>query len=306
MQKTPNKQKTSSSEEYKKGAVGAIVSISVNTGLSIIKLTAGILGNSSAMIADSIHSMSDVVSSVIVWIGMKIAGKPADEDHPWGHGKAEPIAAKVVAVLLIIIGLDIGITAVLKISESAVVQVKPIAMWAAVISIIVKEWNYQFAWRLGKKLNSTSMKADAWHHRSDAISSLAAFIGIAFTIYGGPKWHFMDHLAAAVVAGMIIWVGIKFFREAAADLMDACLPESRLTEIRAAIMQTDGVLGVEALAGRKSGLEIFIDAHVEVDPEMSVLKSHAIASSVRDNLKKRFDNIAGVLVHIEPYFPDDH
>lgn len=306
MQKTPNNHKSPSSEEYKKGAVGAIVSISVNTALSIIKLIAGILGNSSAMIADSIHSMSDVVSSVIVWIGMKIAGKPADHDHPWGHGKAEPIAAKVVAVLLIIAGLNIGINAILNISQAEFSQVKPIALWAAVISIIVKEWNYRYAWNLGKKLNSTSMKADAWHHRSDAISSLAAFVGIAFTIYGGPKWHFMDHLAAAVVAGMIIWVGLKFFREAAADLMDASLPEAKLTEIRNTIMQTEGVLGVEALAGRKSGLEIFIDAHVEVDPEMSVLKSHAIASSVRDNLKKRFNDVAGVLVHIEPFFPDDH
>jgi cation diffusion facilitator family transporter len=159
---------------------------------------------------------------------------------------------------------------------------------------------------MGKRLNSISLKADAWHHRSDAISSVAALIGIAITIYGGPKWHFMDHLAAATVAGMIVYVGIAFFSKAASDLMDTVLPEKELAEFRSQIMQTTGVLGLEVLAARKSGLGVLVDAHVEVDPKMTVEVSHSIASKVRDDLKNHFHNIQNVFVHIEPYFPNDH
>ena len=293
-------------DNYTKGAVGAVVSIIVNLILAGFKFTAGILGNSGAMVADAFHSMSDVVTSVAVWIGLKIGAKPADKEHPWGHGKAEAIAAKVVAVILILVGLDLGVNAVVNISQADFRVVKPIAMWAAVISIVVKEWNFQYVWRMGKRLNSVSLKADAWHHRSDAISSVAALIGIAFTIYGGAKWHFMDHLAALFVAGMIIWVGIKFFRQAAADLMDKCLPEEELAEIREAILEVEGAEDVEVLAARKSGLGILVDVHVEVDPGISVQDGHAIASRVRDRLQKQFSHIVSVLVHIEPYFPHDH
>ena len=298
--------KDQSIRSYKEGEKGAFVSIAVNTVLSILKLFAGLLGNSSAMIADALHSFSDVVSSVAVWIGMKVAGKPADKNHPWGHGKAEAIAAKIVAVILVIVGFEIGIDAIHNISQSDFIPVKPIALWAAVISIIVKEWNFQYAWRMGKRLNSVSLKADAWHHRSDAISSAAAFIGIAFTIYGGDKWRFMDHLAAVFVGAMIVWVGIKLFRDAAAVLMDEKIPEDKIEEIKRSLLETEGVLGVEALAGRKAGLELLIVAHVEVDPEISVLESHEIASQARDDLMNKYPEIKNVLVHIEPYYPGDH
>lgn len=291
---------------YKEGEKGAVVSIVVNTVLSVLKLIAGLLGNSSAMIADAVHSFSDVISSAAVWIGMKIAGKPADKNHPWGHGKAEAIAAKVVAVMLVVVGIQISVDAIHNISQSDYTPVKPIAMWAAVISIIVKEWNFRYAWRMGKRLNSVSLKADAWHHRTDAISSLAAFIGIAFTVYGGTKWHFMDHLAAVFVGGMIVWVGIKLFRQAAADLMDESIPDDKIEEIKRSLMETGGVLGVEALAGRRAGLELLIVAHVEVDPEISVLESHEIASQARDDLIQKHPEIKNVLVHIEPYYPGDH
>ncbi|NQS98377.1 MAG: cation transporter [candidate division Zixibacteria bacterium] len=293
-------------ESYNQGAVGATVSVFLNLLLAGLKLAAGILGHSSAMIADAFHSISDVLTSVTVLVGMKIAAKPADKDHPWGHGKAEAIAAKIVAVILILIGIELGLEAVMSISRSDFYPVKPIAMWAAVISILVKEWNFQYIWRMGKRLNSISLKADAWHHRSDAISSVAALIGIAFTIYGGSKWHFMDHLAAIFVAVMIVCVGFKFFRQAASDLMDRCIPQSELTRIRSAILQTSGVMGVEVLTARKSGMSICVEAHVEVDPGMTVLESHEVASNVRDDLKMRYPQIQNVLVHIEPYFPGDH
>lgn len=285
---------------YKQGAVSALVSIAVNIALTAFKFTAGILGNSSAMIADAVHSGSDVFSSAAVWIGMKIAAKPADKDHPWGHGKAEAVAAKAVAIILIIVGLDIGFKALVNISEKQTSAVKPIALLAAAVSIIVKEWNFWYVWRLGKKFESVSLKADAWHHRSDAISSVAALIGIAFTIYGGPRWHFMDHLAAAVVAGMIVFVGVKFFRRAASDLMDKLISEQQLQFLREAIIQTPGVKAVESLAARRSGLGILVDVHVEVDPEISVYEGHEIARRVRRDLIEKRPNVQNVLVHIEP------
>lgn len=283
-----------------------MVSVIINLILTVLKFTAGIMGHSSAMIADAVHSASDIVTSAAVWIGMKIASKPADINHPWGHGKAESIAAKVVAIILILVGLNLGMKAIVDISRGDFIGVEPIALWAAVISIVIKEWNFQYVWRTGKRLNSVSLKADAWHHRSDAVSSVAAFIGIAFTIYGGEKWHFMDHLAAVFVAGMITFVGIKFFRQAASDLMDALIPEEQLEEIRRALRQTPGVLGVETLAARKSGLGILVDVHLEVDPHITVQQGHDIASAARNDLKKRCPNIQNVLVHVEPYFPDDH
>ena len=303
---TQKKGKGKKATEYHQGKTAAVVSIVGNIFLSLVKFAAGIIGNSSAMIADAVHSASDVATSVAVYIGMKIAAKPADKDHPWGHGKAEAIAAKVVAIVLILVGLEIGYEAVINIKEANFSEVKPIALWAAVISIVLKELNYQYAWRLGKKLDSVSLKADAWHHRSDAISSVAAFIGIAFTIYGGAKWHFMDHLAALVVAVMITYVGAKFFREAAADLMDHNIPEAALKEIRDNLRKTAGVLGVELLSARKSGLGILVDVHIEVDPYITVEQGHDIARAARKDLKKVMPRIQDVLVHIEPYFPNDH
>jgi cation diffusion facilitator family transporter len=293
-------------QAYEQGAVGAKVSVYVNLLLTILKYIAGILGNSSAMIADASHSASDIIASSAVWIGMKVGAKPADSEHPWGHGKAEPIAAKMVAIILILAGLYLGIEAVIHISEADYKVVKPIAMWAAVMSIVVKEWNFQYVWRMGKRLDSLSLKADAWHHRSDAISSVAALIGIAITIYGGPKWHFMDHLAAATVAGMIVWVGISYFKKATSALMDTNIDDGELRTIREYLYSTPGVEGVEVLNARKSGLGILVDVHIEVDPQITVLKSHEIASRARDDLIAKFPQIEKVLVHIEPYFPNDH
>ena len=299
-------EKRKSTANYNQGKTVAVVSILGNLFLSLVKFTAGFLGNSSAMIADAVHSASDVVTSIAVYIGMKVAEKPADTNHPWGHGKAEAIAAKVVAIALIFVGFEIGYGAVLNIKDASFSEVKPIALWAAVISIVLKELNYQYAWRLGKKLDSVSLKADAWHHRTDAISSIAAFIGIAFSIYGGEKWMFMDHLAALTVAIMITYVGIKFFREAAADLMDENIPANALKEIRNNLKKTTGVLDVESLTARRSGLGILVDVHLEVDPHISVEQGHEIASAARKDLKKLMPKIQDVLVHIEPFYPNDH
>ncbi len=290
----------SSVKDYRAGAVCAAVSVAVNLFLTGLKLAAGILGNSSAMTVDAVHSASDVVSSVIVWLGMKMAAKPADRDHPWGHGKAEALAAKIVAILLIIAGLKLGYDALVSISERSFKEVKVIALWAAVISIVVKELNFHYAYRLGKRLDSLSLKADAWHHRSDAISSLIALGGITLSIYGGAKWHFMDHLAAALVAGIIIFVGVKFFQRAASDLMDKLIPEEQLRPIREAIEQTQGVRAVESLAARRSGLKVLVDVHVEVNPDITVYEGHEIARRVRQDLIAKCPDVQNALVHIEP------
>jgi cation diffusion facilitator family transporter len=150
------------------------------------------------------------------------------------------------------------------------------------------------------------LKADAWHHRSDAISSIAALIGIAFNIFGGQRWHFMDHLAAFVVAAMIIIVGIKFFKRATADLMDENIPLDKMSDIKKILLETPGALDIEAISARRSGLGIHVDVHLEVDPSITVKQGHDIASDAKRNLKKRYPAIQNVLVHIEPYYPNDH
>jgi len=302
----PNISKPKHDDGYHQGTIAAIVSTIGNLVLTGFKFTAGILGNSSAMIADAVHSASDVITSIAVWIGMKVAAKPADQDHPWGHGKAEAVAAKTVAIILILVGIEIGIEALKNISENTTNQVKPIALWAAAISIVLKEANFQYVWRIGKKYDSVSLKADAWHHRSDAISSVAALIGIAFTIFGGARWHFMDHLAAFVVAAMIVFVGIKFFKSATADLMDENIPPDRISDIKKILLETPGALDIEAISARKSGLGIHVDVHLEVDPSITVKQGHDIASDAKKKLKEKYPAIQNVLVHIEPYYPDDH
>ena len=288
------------SEGYRKGAFAAIVGIVVNLFLTLFKLVAGIAGNSSAMIADAVHSASDVVSSVVVWVGMKVAAKPADGDHPWGHGKAEALAAKIVAIILILVGLKLLYEAIIGISEQEFQEVGNIALIAAVISIIAKELNFQYVYWLGKKLDSISLKADAWHHRSDAISSLVALAGIALSIYGGEKFWFADKAAAGIVAIIIIFVGWKFFIQAAEVLMDRQVPERELAPLREAILSTPGVQSIETLAARRSGLGLLVDVHIEVAADISVFAGHEIARQVRKDLIRKCPEVQNVLVHVEP------
>ena len=293
--------------DYASGARGAWVGIVGNLALGAGKLAAGIVGHSAAMVADAAHSISDSFSSIAVLVGFRIARAPRDAEHPWGHGKAESIAAKVVALLLLGVGGAIGWNAVRGIARGGTESAPGlVALLAAAISILVKEGMYLYKIRIARRIKSTSLAADAWHHRSDALSSAIALAGIGAARFGGPQWHVFDHVAALGVAGLIVWVGARSFLRASRELMDAMIPEEGVAEIRRVALAVEGVREVEKIHARKSGLDVLVDIHVEVDGDLPVREGHAIAGRVRDELTGHLTHVERVVVHIEPYCGKEH
>lgn len=288
----------SSIDNYRLGERGALVTIFTNILLFIVKLFAGIFGRSHAMVADALHTFSDLMTTLIVLVGFRIGRRPPDPHHPYGHGKAESIAAKLVAIILILFGFWIGLNALRAIFSRELLVPHHVALWAAGISIFTKEGLFRYAFRLGKKINSTSLTADAWHHRSDAISSIAALVGIAGARAGFP---YLDPLAGIVVAAVVIKVGFRFFHRAYDELMDAALGEKIINRIRTQARKVDGVKSLANLKARKMGIEIFVEMAVKVAKTNSVEEGHAIAERVKDGILTHVPNVKDVLVHVEPY-----
>jgi cation diffusion facilitator family transporter len=273
-------------------------------------VTVGISGHSIALVADAVHTLSDAFTSGAVWLGLKVARRPADETHPYGHGKAEPIAGKAVAIALFIVGAGIAYRSVDGIVLHAVgkgelTAPSALTLYAALLSIFVKELLYQYQIRVARKIDSVALMADAWHHRSDALSSVAVSVGIAAAALGGPRWHWADEAAALVVAVFIIWVAWDLFKRSAAGLMDTLAPREVEDEIRSAALSVEGVLAVEKTFARRSGLDILVDIHVEVDPQMTVEMGHEIATAVTKRLTETIPQVTHALVHIEPFSEDD-
>ena len=229
-------------ERYKKAQFAAAIGLAANAVLGPAKIIGGVLGRSSALLADGVHSLSDCGTSVAVLIGLRVAARPPDKGHPYGHGRAESITGKVVAIILIII-------AVILVWNSASRLLRPQeysapslgALLIAGASILIKEGLFQYKIRVAKKVGSTAIEADAWHHRSDSFSSAAAFVGIGASIAGGPNWAFMDNAAGGVVALIILWVGVSIFRKTWGELMDASAPEETLGNLRALALEVPGV-----------------------------------------------------------------
>jgi len=297
------------SDSYSKAKRASWVGVIGNILLFVIKLIGGILSHSMALISDAIHSFSDIISSLIVLIGLRIAAAPPDKKHPYGHGKAESLAAGIIGLLLILMAILIAWHSVSKLYNSEVIQAKTIsknALWIVLFSILVKELLFQYKYRIGIKLQSLSLIADAWHHRSDAFSSLAALFGIAGAIVGGPHWYFLDDTAALVIAVIIGWVGLRIMLKIQRELMDSTVSRTEIEYIKKIAISIDDVLGVEKIYARKSGLDILTEIHVEVDPTMPVEKAHKVAQFVRDSVIKQSDKVKRVTVHIEPFYPDDH
>ena len=301
----------SSSKAYAQAQFTTNVSIGVNAALGIVKFAAGIMGNSLAMIADAMHTLSDVIASVAVWVGFKVARQPADDAHPYGHGKAEQIAGKMVAIALFVVGIYIvwqGTAGIVGFARGMTELEPPRAMvlYAAFLSIVVKELNYQYQVRIGRRIGSVALVADAWHHRSDSFSSVGVAIGIAAAMLGGPRWHWADEAAALVVALLIIYMAWDIFKKAAAGLMDAQSSPVVREKIKTVVCGVEGVKDVEKIFARQSGLDLLIDIHVEVDENMTVRESHRIATQVKDRLIHDIPQVTHVLVHIEPYYAGDH
>jgi cation diffusion facilitator family transporter len=278
------------------GIKAIIIGAVANLLLSIFKFAGGILGNSVALVADAIHSLSDLVTDVIVLFTHRIGQMPQDEDHPYGHGRAETIGAAVIGLIIIATGIGVIHETWQSINEGSEKIPGLLAATAAVISIIINEGLFHYTRRVGEATQSPSLIANAWHHRSDAISSIAALIGI---IGAGQGFPFMDPLAGAIVGGMIVKVGIDITRQGVRDLMDTALSEEHTQKIHAILKEIPEVLHFHDLRSRVIGGEFLIDVHILVDPEMTVTEGHRVAEIARRNLIKAFDNIQDVLVHVD-------
>jgi cation diffusion facilitator family transporter len=278
------------------------VGLAVNAVLACIKLTAGILGNSYALIADAIESWADIASSIIVWRGVVIADRPADTDHPYGHGKAETLAGAAVAILLMV-------AATLILGQSIKEVVTPhhapaaFTLYVLLGVVLVKETMFRFVSRIGHAVDSNAVQADAWHHRSDAITSAAAALGISVALIGGDKYKSADDIAAIFAALIIGWNGWRLLRPSVGELMDAAPAGDiveRATQIASSVA---GVKGVEKCLARKMGYGYLIDMHVEVDGELSVAAAHVLAHEVKDAIRAQLTRVNDVTIHIEPYLP---
>ena len=279
--------------------MAAGIGMAVNIVLAIVKIVTGVVGNSYALIADGIESTSDIVSSLVVWTGLKISSLPADDDHPYGHGKAESIAGLVVAMALLGAAVFIGIQSVREIITP---HHTPAWFTLLVLALVIgtKETLYRFVLKVGDELTSTAVKGDAWHHRSDAITSAAAFIGISIALIGGKGYESADDWAALLACAVIVFSGYRIFRTALGEIMDAAVPNPLQKEIRALAAAVPGVAGIEKCRTRKSGLGLFVEIHVEVDGELSVRRGHEIGHQVSDHLKLSALSVQDVVVHVEP------
>ena len=287
---------------YKIGEKGAMLGIVINTGLAVFKFFAGVVGNSNAMIADALHTVSDFLTSIVVFVGFKIAQKPPDDEHPYGHGRAESIAAKIVSIVLIAFGVKVLLTSMHVLRSHHVPVPGMIALIAAIVSIIVKFVLYLYVRMLGTKIKSASLIADAHHHQSDALSSIAALIGVGFARLG---YEFMDPLAGIVVAAMVIKVGISSFHAAYDELMDAAPSKELKKDIETAVFDTCEVKAIKELNVRKLGLDLQIDLTIDVDKDITVEQAHIVTMKVKRNIRKHVPQAKGILIHVEPYLPKE-
>lgn len=283
-----------------RGVQAAQVGLLANVCLAVIKLLAGLLGHSYALVADAIESSADVFSSLIVWGGLHLSGRSADEDYPFGYGKAEPLAAAVVGLLLVGAGGGVAIQAVREIQTPHHAP----ASWtlAVLVAVVVtKEILFRRVFRVGKEVASRAVEGDAWHHRSDALTSAAAAVGITVALVGGPGWEAADDWAALVAAGVILVNGALILKPAVEDLMDRSPEPAVVGAIAGVAAGVPGVAAIEKLAVRRSGLALFVDIHVQADPAMSLHDAHVLSGIVKSTLRREVPAIQGVLVHMEPF-----
>lgn len=280
----------------------AQVGMAVNLILAIIKLIAGIVGHAYALIADAVESTADIFSSLVVYGGLRIAAQPADEDHPYGHGRAEALAGAFVALMLLAAALGIAIEAVREIRTP---HHTPKAWTLAVLVgvIVVKQIMASRIFRIGSETGSTAVMADAQHHRSDVITSTAAFVGISIAVIGGPGWEQADDWAALVASIVICYNGVQMLRPAVNDLMDRVPDESVVQGIAAAATSVPEVCAIEKLKVRKVGLQYAVDLHVQADSHMSLHDAHIVSGKVKGAIRAAMPSVDGVLIHMEPYEP---
>jgi cation diffusion facilitator family transporter len=272
--------------------------IIANAVLTLVKLLAGIFASSGAMISDAAHSASDVLSTVIVLIGVRLASKEADREHPFGHERYESVAAIVLAVILFGTGLLIGTQGLRKIvSREALTVPGPLALFAAVVSIVVKEVMYRYTARAAKAIDSDALLADAWHHRSDALSSVGALIGIGGAMLGFP---YLDPAASIVISVFVMKAAVDIFRDASEKTIDTSADEKTEAAIFDAVSAVEGVKHIDLIRTREFGSRIYVELEIAVDGELPLREAHAIAESVHDKIEALFPQVKHVFVHVNP------
>lgn len=277
----------------------AYFSIAGNAGLALIKGFAGIFGNSYALIADAIESTTDIFSSFLVLFGLKYASRPADKNHPYGHGRAEPLITFLVVGFLITSATIIAYESIINIGTPHELP----KSWTLLVLgaiIIWKEISFRIVAKKGKETNSSSLKADAWHHRSDAITSIAAFIGISIALYFGEGYETADDWAALFASGLILFNSYLIFRPALGEIMDEHLYDDIIDDIRKVALTVDGVEDTEKCFIRKAGMQYHVELHATVDANISVKQGHEIAHKLKDTLRQDIPQLGHVLIHIEP------
>jgi cation diffusion facilitator family transporter len=281
----------------------AQIGMVVNALLAIIKLVAGILGNTYALVADAVESTADIFGSLVVWGGLRVASRDPDEEYPFGYGKAESVAAVIVSMMLLAAALGIAIEAVHEIRTPHKTPA-PWTLISLVAVLIAKFAMYRRTNAIGEEAGSTAGKADAWHHASDAITSAAAFIGISIALWGGPGWEQADDWAALFASAVIFYNGLLLMRPALHDLLDKMPGSEIIGPVRQAAESVPGVLDVEKLSARKAGLVYYVDIHVQADADMSLQDSHELSGAVKSAIRRNVPRVAGVLIHMEPYDED--
>lgn len=292
------------SQREKKIMKVTLTGMFVNVVLSAGKIAAGVFGRSSAMLADGVHSLSDLLTDIIVIAFVRVSSKGRDRSHEFGHGKYETLATLLVSLILIVIAAQMmvsGIGSITNVLDGGTIPVPGyVALAAAVISIVAKELLYRYTIAVGRKTGSPAVEANAWHHRSDAFSSIGSLIGISGAIFLGDKWVILDPLVCCCISIAIFVVAVKMAGPSLNELLDGSLPEESEKEIVSLAMSVEGVRNIHNLKTRRSGLSVMVEAHLVVDPDMTVEQAHEISTAVENAIVKKFGNETQISIHIEP------
>lgn len=292
---------TANSDEYSKTAVRvSLVSVIGNALLTLFKLLAGIFAGSGAMVSDAVHSASDVFSSIIVIIGVKLSTKASDDEHQYGHERFECVAAIVLAVILCVVGLFIGHTAIEKLTAGDTGTIEApgaLALVAAAVSIVCKEAMYWYTRYYAKRLNSAGLMAEAWHHRSDALSSIGALVGIWGARRGYPR---LDAVASLLICAFILKAAYDIFVDAMEKMVDKSCNQEELAALRTCVMTVDGVLGIDRLQARTFGNRLYVDLEIREDGAKTLLEAHRVAEQVHDTIERQFPVVKHIMIHVNP------
>lgn len=287
---------------YRSATRAALIGFLINLLLGIVKLIGGIVGNSFALISDSINSIGDTMNSTVSLWALWYAQQPADDEHPYGHTRVETIAGAYVSLLIMVSAAYVGWEAIARLSQES--PRPPIwTLWIAAANVVIKESLFWYKRGVGKRTGSSAILATAWDHRTDAFCSLAVLVGLATVRYAGPGWGFADEIGALIVVAMILFTVGLILRQCTSELLDPQASESLVNRIRQMAREVPGVEDVEKLWVRKTGIEYLVDIHIEVNPTLTVEEGHRISHAVKDQIVAQIDIVRDVLVHLEPYYP---